>query len=99
VNGPRDPDPARLRRTIRACGASIVTGLVVYLLVVRVAMPSLVRSFSPEQVDWLRRAFATHPWLVMSSLMVIALVLALPVLIAFRLAFGPMRREWRSPLR
>jgi len=30
---------------------------------------------------------------------VMALVLALPVLIAFRLAFGPMRGEWRRPLR
>ena len=88
-----------LRRTIRALAASVATGVAVYVMVVRVALPSIARSLSSEQVDRLRRAFATHPWLVMSSLMVIALVLALPVLIAFRLAFGPMRGEWRRPLR
>jgi hypothetical protein len=88
-----------LRRTIRALAASVATGVAVYVTVVRLGLPSIARSLSPEQVDWLRRGFATHPWLVMSSAMVIALVLALPVLIAFRLAFGPMRGEWRRPLR
>lgn len=88
-----------LRRTIRALAASVATGVAVYVLVVRMALPSIARSLSSEQVDWLRRAFATHPWLVMSSLMVVALVLALPVLIAFRLAYGPVRGEWRRPLR
>jgi len=88
-----------LRRTIRALAASVATGVAVYVIVVRVALPSIARSLSSEQVDGLRRAFATHPWLVMSSVMVTALVLALPVLIAFRLAFGPMRGAWRRPLR
>jgi uncharacterized membrane protein YcjF (UPF0283 family) len=87
-----------LRRTIRALAASVATGVAVYVTVVRLGLPSIARSLSPEQVDWLRRAFATHPWLVMSSAMVMALALALPVLIAFRLAFGPMRGEWRRPL-
>jgi uncharacterized protein (UPF0303 family) len=88
-----------LRRTIRALAASVATGVAIYVMVVRMALPSIARSLSSEQVDWLRRAFATHPWLVMSSLMTIALVLALPVLVAFRLAFGPMRGKWRRPLR
>lgn len=83
-----------LRRTIRACAASLVTGFVVYVLVVRVALPAVARSLTPGQIDWLRQAFATRPWLVMSSIMVVALVLALPVLIAFRLAYGPMRGQW-----
>ena len=81
-------------RTIRACAASVVTGFVVYLLVVRLALPSIARSLSAEQVDWLRRVFATHPWAVLSSILAISMVLALPVLIAFRLAFGPMRGQW-----
>ncbi|HEY3157732.1 MAG TPA: hypothetical protein VGJ78_02130 [Vicinamibacterales bacterium] len=67
-----------LRRTIRAFVASVATGLVVYVLVVRVALPAVARSLSPEQIEWLRRAFLTHPWLVMSAILVIAMVLALP---------------------
>ena len=88
-----------LRRTVRAFAASAVTGIVVYFLVVRAALPAIARRLSSEQVEWLRRAFATHPWLVLSSMTVVALVLALPVLIAFRLAYGPMGGAWRRPLR
>jgi len=94
MNAPRHVDPAVLRRTIRAFVASVVTALVVYVLVVRVGLPAVARSLTPGQIDWLRQAFTTHPWVVMSSIMAVALVLALPVLIAFRLAYGPMRGQW-----
>ena len=83
-----------LRRAIQAFAASLVTGFVVYVLVVRVALPIVARSLTPGQIDWLRQAFATHPWLVMSGIMAVALILALPVLIVFRLTYGPMRGQW-----
>jgi len=83
-----------IRRLVRAFVASVATAVVIYVLVVRVGLPAVARSLTPGQIDWLRQAFATHPWVVMSSIMVVALVLALPVLIAFRLAYGPMRGQW-----
>lgn len=92
MNGPSDAE--MIRRLVRAFFASVATAVVIYVLVVRVALPAVARSLTPGQIDWLRRAFAAHPWLVMSSTMVVALILALPVLIAFRLAYGPMRGLW-----
>jgi hypothetical protein len=83
-----------IRRLVRAFVASVATAVVIYVLVVRVGLPAVARSLTPGQIDWLRQAFTTHPWVVMSSIMVVALVLALPVLIAFRLAYGPMRGQW-----
>jgi hypothetical protein len=83
-----------IRRLVRAFVASVATAVVIYVLVVRVGLPVVTRSLTPGQIDWLRQAFTTHPWVVMSSIMVVALVLALPVLIAFRLAYGPMRGQW-----
>ena len=80
---------------LRAFVASFAAGVVVYVLVVRAALPAIARTLTPEQIEWLRRAFATHPWVVLASIMLIATVLALPVLLAFRLAFGPMRGHWR----
>jgi len=83
-----------IRRLVRAFVASVATAVVIYVLVVRVGLPAVARSLTPGQIDWLRQAFTTHPWVVMSSITVVALVLALPVLIAFRLAYGPMRGQW-----
>ena len=83
-----------IRRLVRAFVASVATAVVIYVLVVRVGLPAVARSLTPGQIDWLRQAFTTHPWVVMSSIMVVALVLAFPVLIAFRLAYGPMRGQW-----
>jgi hypothetical protein len=84
----RDVDPKRLAR---AYGAAAATGLVIYVLVIRLALPALVARLSAGQVDALRAAFATHPYAVMSGILVVAAVLALPVLIAFRLVYGPVR--------
>jgi len=83
-----------IRRLVRAFVASVAAAVVIYVLVVRGGLPAVARSLTPGQIDWLRQAFTTHPWVVMSSIMVVALVLALPVLIAFRLAYGPMRGQW-----
>jgi hypothetical protein len=84
---------------IRALIASLVTGISVYLLVMRGAMPAIARGLTPTQIAWLRRAFLEHPWLVLASLAVVAAILALPVLLTFRLAFGPTKGQRRRSLR
>jgi hypothetical protein len=47
-------------------------------------------------VDWLRQAFDRHPAVVLGAIVVIAAVLALPVLGVFRLTYGPLRMSSRD---
>ena len=82
-------------RMVRALLASVATGIVVYLIVIRGALPLLTRRLSSEQVDWLRSAFNDHPWAVLGSIAIVAAILALPVLVAFRIVYGPMKGHWR----
>jgi hypothetical protein len=82
-------------RMIHAFLASVATGIVVYLIVIRGALPLLTRRLTPEQIDWLRGAFNAHPWVVLGSITIIAALLALPVLVAFRMVYGPMKGHWR----
>jgi hypothetical protein len=80
---------------VRALLASVATGVVVYLIVIRGALPLLTRRLTPEQIDWLRRAFNAHPSVVLGGIAAVAAILALPVLVAFRIAYGPMKDHWR----
>ena len=82
-------------RMIQAFLASAATGIVVYLIAIRGALPLLARRLTPEQIDWLRRAFNAHPWAVFGGIAAVAAMLALPVLVAFRIAYGPMKGHWR----
>ena len=82
-------------RMIQAFLASAATGIVVYQIVIRGALPLLTRRLTPEQIDWLRGAFNAHPWVVLGSITMIAAILALPVLVAFRIVYGPMKGHWR----
>jgi len=82
-------------RMIHAFLASAATGIVVYLIAIRGALPLLTRRLTPEQIDWLRGAFNAHPWVVLGSITIIAALLALPVLVAFRMVYGPMKGHWR----
>lgn len=84
-----------VRRMVRALLASVATGVVVYLIVIRGALPLLRRRLNSEDIDWLRRAFDAHPWAVLGSVAIIAAILALPVLLAFRIVYGPMKGHWR----
>jgi hypothetical protein len=80
---------------VRALLASVATGVVVYLIVIGGALPLLVRRLTPAQINWLRSAFQSHPWAVLGSIAVVAAVLASPVLLAFRIVYGPMKGQWR----
>ena len=84
--------PERIVRALLAC---VATGVVVYLIVIRGALPLLTRRLTSEQIEWLRSAFNDHPWVVLGSLAIIAAVLALPVLVVFRIVYGPMKGHWR----
>jgi hypothetical protein len=90
MNNPR-ADP----RIVRALLASVTTGVVVYLMVIRGALPLLTRRLTAEQIEWLRSAFNNHPWVVLGSIAIIAGILALPVLLSFRIVYGPMKGRWR----
>ena len=83
------------QRMVRALLASIVIGFVVYLIVIRGALPLLTRRLTSEQIDSLRSAFTDHPWVVLCTIAIIAAILALPVLVAFRIVYGPMKGHWR----
>jgi hypothetical protein len=85
-------------RMVRAFLASVATGVVVYLIVIRGALPLLTRRLTSEQIEWLRGAFNDHPWVVLGSIAIIAMILALPVLVAFRIVYGPMKGRWRRSL-
>ena len=82
-------------RMVRAFLASVATGIVVYLIAIRGALPLFTRRLTSEQIDWLRSAFDAHPWAVLGSIAIIAAILALPVLVAFRIVYGPMKGHWR----
>lgn len=78
---------------VRALLASVATGVVVYLIVIRGALPLLTRRLTSAQIEWLRGAFNDHPWVVLTSIAIIAAILALPVLVAFRIVYGPFDRS------
>ncbi len=82
-------------RLLRAFLASTATVCAIYLMVTYWALPELEARLTPEQVEWLRQAFVRHPVAVLGTLVAIAAILALPVLLAFRLVYGPLT-TWPS---
>ena len=83
------------RRLARAIAASAATGAAIYTLVIRVALPMVQARLTHAHVDWLRQAFDRHPTVMLGAIVVIAAVLALPVLGVFRLTHGPLRTSSR----
>ena len=88
-------DPSVRARLLRALIASVATGTVL-LFALRAAMPAIAARLTDAQIAWLRRAFNQHPWLVLGTITVISLLLASPVLLAFRIWFGPIQGRWRG---
>lgn len=79
------------RRIARALIASVATGTAIYLLVMRAALPAFAQRLTAAQIGWLREAFMQHPGIVLATIALIAAVLASPVLVAFRLVYGPFK--------
>jgi len=67
-----------------------VTGVVIYLVVIRVGLPALSTRLTDQQIDWLREEFRVHPMRMLSGVLLTAAVLALPVLAVFRIVYGPL---------
>jgi hypothetical protein len=80
-------------RMVRALLVSVATGVVIYLIVIRGALPLLARRLTSEQINWLRSVFNDHPRVVLGTIASIAAILALPVLVAFRIVHGSWGRN------
>jgi hypothetical protein len=71
--------------------ASVAVGALTYLLVIRIALPRLADRLSNAQVEAVRAGFRAHPVAILIGIVAVAAILALPVLVAFRVAYGPLR--------
>jgi hypothetical protein len=86
------------RRLAAAMLVSVAVGAAIYWLVIVRGLPALAHRLSDEQVLALRDGLWTHPVRVLGAVLVAAAALALPVLVVFRLVYGPLtgRREPRE---
>jgi hypothetical protein len=77
---------------------SVAVGAAIYWLVIVRGLPALAHKLSDEQILALRDGLRTHPFRILGAVLVAAAVLALPVLVVFRLVYGPLtgRREPRE---
>ena len=80
------------RRPIAALGASVAVGAAIYWLVIVHGLPALAHRLTDGQVLALRDTLRLHPIRFAASVLAGAAVLALPVLLVFRLVYGPFTR-------
>lgn len=80
------------RRAIPALAAAAITGVVIYVLTMYVALPGLADRTPQTQVEWLRQAITDHPFLVMGAVLWISALLGLPVLAAFWFTYRRLGR-------
>jgi hypothetical protein len=78
------------RRLAAAMLVSVAVGAAIYWLVIVRGLPALAHRLSDEQVLALRDGLWTHPFRVLGAVLVAAAALALPVLVVFRLVYGPL---------
>ena len=78
------------RRLAAAMLVSVAVGAAIYWLVIVRGLPALAHRLSDEQVLALRDGLRTHPFRVLGAVLVAAAALALPVLVVFRLVYGPL---------
>ena len=87
---------ARERRLVAAMLASAVAGAVIYWLVIVRGLPAVVHGLTDVQVLALRDGLRTHPVRIAAGVLAAAAVLALPVLLVFRLVYGPFTGSRRA---
>jgi hypothetical protein len=78
------------RRLVAAMLASVAVGAVIYWLVIVRGVPALAHRLSDEQILALRDGLRTHPFRVLGAMLLAVAALALPVLVVFRLVYGPL---------
>jgi hypothetical protein len=86
------------RRLAAAMLVSVAVGAAIYWFVIVRGLPALAHRLSDEQILALRDGLRTHPFRILGAVLVAAAVLALPVLVVFRVVYGPLtgRREPRE---
>jgi hypothetical protein len=69
---------------------SVAVGAAIYWLVIVRGLPALAHRLSDEQILALRDSLRIHPFRVLGAVLVAAAALALPLLVVFRLVYGPL---------
>ncbi len=77
-------------RLAAAMLVSVAVGAAIYWLVIVRGLPALAHRLSDEQILTLRDSLRIHPFRVLGAVLVAAGVLALPLLLVFRLVYGPL---------
>ena len=77
-------------RLAAAMLVSVAVGAAIYWLVIVRGLPALAHRLSDEQILALRDSLRIHPFRVLGAVLVAAAVLALPLLVVFRLVYGPL---------
>jgi hypothetical protein len=78
------------RRLAAAMMVSVAVAAAIYWLVIVRGLPALAHRLSDEQILALRDGLRTHPFRVLGAVVLAAAALALPVLLVFRLVYGPL---------
>jgi hypothetical protein len=78
------------RRLVAAMLASVAVAALIYWLVIVHGLPRLVHGLTDAQVLALRDTLRTRPLRLVGAVLAAAAVLALPVLLVFRLVYGPL---------
>ena len=89
----RRTDRDQRDRLVKALLAATMTGVAELGLLHYVLLPRVAQDLTPNQLQWMRGAFATHTAWFLLAIVALAAVLSLPVLIvALRMArLGPWR--------
>jgi hypothetical protein len=69
---------------------SVAVGAAIYWLVIVRGLPALAHRLSDEQILALRDGLRVHPFRVLGAVVLGAAALSLPVLVVFRLVYGPL---------
>ena len=83
-------DRAGRRRLAAAMLVSVAVGAAIYWLVIVRGLPALAHRLRDDQILVLRDSLLIHPFRVLGAVLVAAAALALPVLVIFRLVYGPL---------
>jgi hypothetical protein len=77
-------------RLAAAMLVSVVVGAAIYWLVIVRGLPALAHRLRDDQILVLRDSLRIHPFRVLGAVLVAAAALALPLLVVFRLVYGPL---------
>jgi hypothetical protein len=76
-------------RLLAAIAASAVAGALIYWFVITLGLPGLAERLAPPQIEWLRETARSHPGRLIAGVALASGLLALPVLLVFRVVYGP----------